>query len=71
MYDFPLTQEGYQDMAQGIGKHGWNIHVRASAHDAERLEHTAFSGQHGITEALQPRCPNKCVPTASSAAYVQ
>lgn len=34
MYDFPLTTEGYQDMARGIGKHAWNVHVKAQAHEA-------------------------------------
>ncbi|CAE7519936.1 CPK19 [Symbiodinium natans] len=37
MYDFPLTTEGYQDMARGISKHSWNIHVKAQAHEVERL----------------------------------
>ncbi|CAK9091470.1 Superoxide dismutase [Mn] [Durusdinium trenchii] len=37
MYDFPLTTEGYQDMARGIGKHAWNVHVKAQAHEVERL----------------------------------
>ena len=34
MYDFPLTNEGYQDMARGISKHSWNVHVKAQAHEA-------------------------------------
>ncbi|CAE7848606.1 sodA [Symbiodinium necroappetens] len=37
MYDFPLTTEGYQDMARGVSKHSWNIHVKAQAHEVERL----------------------------------
>ncbi|CAL1134717.1 unnamed protein product [Cladocopium goreaui] len=37
MYDFPLTNEGYQDMARGISKHSWNVHVKAQAHEVERL----------------------------------
>eukprot|EP00434_Breviolum_minutum_P011855 symbB.v1.2.010460.t1/scaffold669.1/size295035/11 len=37
MYDFPLSNEGYQDMARGISKHSWNVHVKAQAHEVERL----------------------------------
>ncbi|CAJ1430141.1 unnamed protein product [Effrenium voratum] len=48
MYDFPLTNDGYQDLAQGISKHSWNIHVKAQAHEVERLLRTPPGAFFGI-----------------------
>merc|ERR1712226_1554662 len=36
-FDFPAKPEGFQEVFQGISKHGWNIHVKTEAHAIERL----------------------------------
>jgi len=36
-YDFPRTPEGYREVAKGISKHGWNTHVKMTAHEVEKL----------------------------------
>lgn len=44
MYDFPTTPEAYQEMAQGIGRYGWNTHVKSSAFEVERLLRLPLGG---------------------------
>lgn len=47
-FDFPITEEGFQDMMRGIAKHGWNLHVRTVAHEVERTLRMPLGTYFGI-----------------------
>ena len=59
MYDFPLSTEGYQDMARGIGKHSWNIHVKAQAHEARKRARDWFHTPRKMDNMVDRRGSNK------------
>merc|ERR1740129_2383831 len=60
-HDFPQTDEGYKQMTLGIQQHGWNTHVRESAHEVERLGRMPEGSYFGIP--LPGQSGNAASPT--------